>query len=64
MAVLLLTVGTMAFFCAPVMGAGFRLVRKGQTTSSRYAGVALVVAGGLPLLCTIVYWLLLYFFSN
>ena len=64
MAVFLLTVGAMAFFCIPVMGIGFRLVKKGPTTSSKYAGVALVFAGGLPLLCTIVFWLWLDFFSN
>ena len=64
MIVFLLTVGAMAFFCLPVMGVGFRLARKGPTTSSKYAGAALVVAGGLPLLCTILFWLWLFFFSN
>ncbi|MCE2501740.1 MAG: hypothetical protein J4G13_12905 [Dehalococcoidia bacterium] len=64
MAVFLLTVGAMALFCIPVIGVGFRLVRKSPTTSAKYAGVALVVAGGLPLLCTIVLWLWMDFVSN
>ena len=59
-----LIVVSMAVFCLPIIGIGLQMVRKGPTTSAKWAGLALLIMGGLPLMLSIVIWLWLDFFSN
>jgi hypothetical protein len=60
-----LTVGSIVTLaCVTVVGTGFSRQKTGQTTASKYSGVTLLNAGGLPFVSTIAYFVWVYFFSN